>query len=270
MLPTPERSAEWLSAVARRRSRRAFDGVAADGGTLDAIADLCERFRPYDDARVALVRSPSADIFKGIIGSYGKVTGAPHALLFIAGTRASFATQHLGYTGEAVVLEATAQSLATCWIGGFFDSKRASGLVELAPGERVVAVSPLGTAIAQPNSTERAMTGVAGSSDRKPLDVIAPGGTDGWPGWATGALETARLAPSAMNRQPWRFRWDGGGLVVSLNSRLESPKVTKRLDCGIAMLHIEVAALSYGVTGTWTDLSSGLDVARFTPVGASS
>lgn len=274
MLPTPERTADWLAAVARRNSRRTFDTTPAAAAALDDIEALCQRLRPYPDARVVLVREPAADIFKGIIGSYGKVTGSPHALLFIADKRGPFADQHLGYTGEAVVLEATAQSLSTCWIGGFFDPTRAESLVSLTAHERILAVSPLGVAASLTSGTERAMTGMAGSSKRKPLDALAPAGTTGWPTWAVAALETARLAPSAVNRQPWRFRWDdaanGGSLVISADSRWEMPKVTKRLDCGIAMLHVEIAALSCGVIGSWTDLSSGLDVARFSPAEKSS
>jgi len=265
MLPTPERSADWLAAVARRRSRRAFDGTPAETVALDAVDAICERFRPYPDARVVLVRDPGVDIFKGIIGSYGKVTNAPHALLFIADTHVDFSDQHLGYVGEAVILEATTQNLATCWIGGFFDPKRAATLVRLAPGERILAVSPLGIAQPATSRTERTMTGMAASSTRKPLDALAPDGVGGWPAWAVATLETARLAPSAVNRQPWRFSWDGSGLVISVNNHRETPKVTKRLDCGIAMLHVEIAALSFGVTGTWTDLATGLAVARFSP-----
>jgi hypothetical protein len=270
MLPTPEHAPAWLAAVARRRSRRSFDGVPANTSELLAIESLCKRFRPYADARVELVTDPAVDLFKGIIGGYGKVTDAPHVLLFIADTRSPFANQHLGYTGEAIVLDATSRSLDTCWIGGFFDPKKAASLVELTAGERVLAASPLGTAVASATATERTMTGMAGSHARKPVEVIAPGGTDGWPSWAIGALETARQAPSAVNRQPWRFRWDGDGMVVSVSSRLEAPKVTKRLDCGIAMLHVEIAALSYGVRGSWEDLSESLDVARFVPATATS
>jgi hypothetical protein len=36
----------------------------------------------------------------------------------------------------------------------------------------------------------------------------------------------------------------------------------KRLDCGIAMLHIELGALAGGTTGVWTRLPAP-DVARF-------
>jgi hypothetical protein len=36
------------------------------------------------------------------------------------------------------------------------------------------------------------------------------------------------------------------------------------MDCGIAMLHVEVGAAVAGVAGAWSDLD-GLDVARFDP-----
>lgn len=265
MLQQDARSADWLAAVARRHSRRSFSPAPTPVAALDALEAVCVRFVPYNDARTVLVRTPGTDIFKGIVGSYGKVTGAPHALLFIGDSSAPFADQHVGYTGQAAILEATALDLATCWVGGFFDPKRAAGLVKLARNERIVAVSPVGTAVSKATSTERTLSGMAGASGRKSLDEIAPGDRSAWPDWAVAALETARLAPSAVNRQPWRFRFENGGLVVSVNGRFETPKVTKRLDCGIAMLHVELAAFAFGITGGWSDLSDGLDVARFRP-----
>lgn len=267
MLHQDPRHADWLAAVARRHSRRAFASIPAPVDALDAVEAACAGFRPFHDARTVLVRSPSIEVFTGIVGSYGKVTGARHALLFIGDTSSPFAQQHVGYTGEAVVLEATVQSLSTCWVGGFFDPKRAATLVTLAPHERILAVSPVGIAASRTTSTERTMKSMARSSARKPLDVIAPGDRSAWPVWAVAAIETARLAPSAVNRQPWRFRFEDGGLVVSANNRFETPKVTKRLDCGIAMLHVELAALAYGFEGSWTEYADGLDVARFDPAG---
>ena len=71
-----ERAPEWLAAVARRHSRRAFDGQPVAAALLDSMDACCNTFRPYPDARTVLVRSPEVDIFKGIVGSYGKVTGA--------------------------------------------------------------------------------------------------------------------------------------------------------------------------------------------------
>ena len=263
-----ERSTDWLGAVVRRRSRRSFDGVRVDAAHLDSVDRFCAAWRPYPDARAMLVRSP-ADVFTGIIGGYGKVVGSPHILLFIADERSQFADQHAGYTGEAVILEATWRGMDTCWVGGFFDASKVALHAQLAPGERVYAVSPLGYALVSTSAAERAMRGLAGAHRRKPVDKIAPGiGHGDWPQWAVAAVETARLAPSAMNRQPWRFCFDGHGLVIAKDNAIETPKVTKRLDAGIAMLHVEIAAAALGVLGCWTDLE-GKDVARFDPVPTS-
>ncbi|MFC2014334.1 hypothetical protein ACFLU8_05675 [Chloroflexota bacterium] len=41
--------------------------------------------------------------------------------------------------------------------------------------------------------------------------------------------------------------------------------MSKRLDCGIAMLHIEIAARSYGIQAEWQFLKAP-DVARFSVI----
>lgn len=260
-----DRAAEWLVAADSRRSRRAFDGRRADAEALATLAAACGAWQPYPDSRVVLVVDPAVDVFSGIIGSYGKVTGAPHVLVCIGDTRSEFVDQHLGYAGEGIVLEATRLGLATCWVGGFFDAAKVASVVELAPGERVFAVSPVGHALAERTRTEKAMVGLAGSHKRRPLTELTRGADlGGWPMWAVAAVEAARLAPSATNRQPWRFRFDDGALIIEKNSWTETPKVTKRLDIGIAMLHAELAARAAGVEGEWTDLQ-GNDVACFRP-----
>jgi hypothetical protein len=260
-----ENAAGWLGSASRRRSRRAFDPAPAEPAKLARLGALCDAWRPYPDARVALVAQPAVDVFTGVLGSYGKVTGTPHLLVFIGNERGDFTDQHVGYTGQAVVLEAAAVGLATCWVAGFFSPKKVVSVVDLAPGERVFAVSPLGYPRARDALSGRAMAALARAHHRKHVVEIAPGVEHGeWPAWAVAAVETARVAPSALNRQPWRFRFDDGGLVVAKDSAFETPKVTKRLDIGIAMLHAELAAEAHGVSGHWTDLA-GSDVARFDP-----
>jgi len=257
-----QRSPGWLAAVGRRDSRRLFDGSPATEPMLDALEAICSGFSPHTDARVVLVRAPALDIFRGIVGAYGKIRNAPHVLVFVGQEDSPFASQHVGYAGEAVILEATRLGLDTCWVGGFFSARKVGHLVDLGRGERVFAVSPLGHGQASKSITEKTMSAMAGSRKRKCVAELAPGVSDEWPAWAVAAVETARLAPSAVNRQPWRFRLDGGGLVISTDTPVETPKVAKRLDCGIAMLHVELGAAASGVHGRWTDLT-GSDVARF-------
>jgi len=258
----------WLDAVSVRRSRRAYDGVALDRSTLDVLRFVCEGLRPWVDARAEIIAEPEVDVFRGLLGSYGKIHGAPSVLVFVASVPGDGpALRHLGYVGEGVILEATALELGTCWVSGFFDPAKARKLVELAPGERVVAVSPLGHPADQHTGTERVMEGVASSHNRKPLDEIAPG-HDQWPAWAQKAATAARLAPSATNRQPWRFSYDGRDLLLCRNSKRDLPRTSKWLDLGIASLHVELAALSEGVRGSWVDApatTSGLELCRYRP-----
>jgi len=99
---------------------------------------------------------------------------------------------------------------------------------------------------------------------RRPLkDLVSGLEEKDWPAWMKTALEAARLAPSAMNRQPWRFQVDKNSITVSADSALNPTMVvSKRLDCGIAMLHIEIGALTSGVRGSW-DLLKSPQVACF-------
>ena len=67
--------------------------------------------------------------------------------------------------------------------------------------------------------TERVIYGTAPTppSRARPAEEIAPGLRRRGPPWARAGVEAARLAPSAMNRQPWRFRYEDGRVVVSFD-----------------------------------------------------
>lgn len=260
-----EHAHDWFDAITARHSRRSYEVSPVRPEALDGLEAVCTSFRPYDEARVALVRTPAVDVFKGAIGTYGKVTGAPHLLVMIGSEERTFDAR-VGYTGEACVLHATVFGLGTCWIGGFFDAEKAAGVVELSEGERVVAVSPLGLPTGGYTVAERVLKSVARSHVRKPIEQIAPALSDEWPSWARAAVVAARLAPSAVNRQPWRFRMSDSALVLEMGPRGDHAGVTKELDCGIAMLHAHLGALAAGTEGAWTLAQPGSEeIARFVP-----
>ncbi|MBI5015336.1 MAG: nitroreductase family protein [Deltaproteobacteria bacterium] len=249
----------WLEAAARRVSRRRFEAAPRADSTLRRLEELCESLRPFGSARVLLVREAPAGLFRGIVGASGSVRGAPHCLVMVG---AEDAAAEVGYVGEAAVLEATALGLGTCWVGGLFSREKADSLAALGPAERAFAVSPLGRATADNELEERLMSAVARSRSRKPLSVIAPGSGE-WPAWARAGVEAARLAPSALNRQPWRFSMEGGTVLVAADSDRDTYRIPKRLDCGIAMLHFELGARGAGVPGAWRDAAGR--VAAFVP-----
>jgi nitroreductase len=254
----------WHGAVSKRRSIRQYAAKPVEAGNLEAMRRVCAEFRPFQSARAVVVNDPPEDVFRGIPGGYGKVSSAPALVAFVGNMQSPDVQEALGYTGEGVILEATALGLATCWVGGFFWPKRAAAIANVEPNERVLAVTPIGYAREEPSLQEKAMSRFGRNWQRRPLSDLVTGLEEkDWPTWMKSALEAARMAPSAMNRQPWRFRVDKGTITVSADSVVNPTMVvSKRLDCGIAMLHIEIAALSSGVKGGWELLKSP-QVARF-------
>lgn len=254
----------WYAAIPRRRSRRRLDGTELEPDVVAQLRDVCGEFRPFPEARAELVTESTDRVFRGAVGPYGKVKGAPAFIAFVGDMRDHHIQEKVGYLGEGIILEATAMDLATCWVGGFFRPKLAASVVGIGEGERVLAVTPVGHAPDKFSREERAMTGFGLTHRRKPLSGLVTGIQESeWPTWAKRALEAARVAPSAVNRQPWRFHVQADSLTVSVDNPLLDLVISKRLDCGIAMLHIEVAALDCGVRGKWELLRSP-QVARFT------
>lgn len=51
------------------------------------------------------------------------------------------------------------------------------------------------------------------------------------------AFSYARMAPSTLNRQPWRFIIDGGDLILAVKKDGFTSEYEKCIDAGIAMLY---------------------------------
>ena len=255
---------KWHAAIPCRRSRRRFDSTELESSSLAQLETVCREFRPFPSAHAELVTQSPDAILKGAIGPYGKVKGAPALIAFIGDMDDPYIQEEVGYLGEGIILEATAMGLATCWVAGFFRPRVAASVVGAAKNERVLAVTPVGHAVKYLSLEERIMTGFGHNLQRKPLAELVTGLDETeLPHWMKSALEAARLAPSAINRQPWRFYLEPNRITVSVNNPRFTFGISKRLDCGIAMLHIEVAALDCGAQGRWEFLEAP-GVARFT------
>jgi len=248
----------WHLAIEKRRSRRHFDpNLPIAPEALAALDKVCNQFDPFPHARSRLVTESAKSVFKGIIGSYGKIKDAPAFIAFIGNMDDPFVQEEVGYTGEGIILEATALGLNTCWVAGFFRPEIVASLIEVSNKERVLAITPVGYAREFESWEEKLMTGFGRSHNRLALSKLVRGlPREKWPDWVNICLEAARLAPSAANRQPWGFEVQDDGITVFVRTRGPEFNVSKRLDCGIAMLHLEVAAADCGHRGQWEFLPS--------------
>jgi nitroreductase len=252
--------ASWYEAISRRHSRRTYAPLVPEPEKLSRLDRVCREFRPFPEVRSELVRSSPEAVFKGLLGNYGRVKGALMYIAFVGRMDSPRVQEAAGYTGEGIVLEATALGFSTCWVGGFFRREIVGLQIKIRGGEKVLAVTPVGYAPDRKDRTEMFLSGVIRSHRRKPVIALVSGKTI--PPRLEKALAAARLAPSAQNRQPWRFRIEQNAVIITTDKFFSTSSVSKRLDCGIAMLHFELGARAEGVLGQWEILPSP-DVAKF-------
>ncbi|MHA1906577.1 MAG: nitroreductase family protein [Candidatus Thorarchaeota archaeon] len=252
----------WYKSIFERHSRRRFTGEAISEDVLEQIEQVSNEFQQIPGARSALVRTPPDNIYKGAVGQYGAVKGAPHFVAFIGDMSNPNAQEAVGYHGEAVILEATSLGVKTCWIAGYYRPENVEKYIELEKGEQVLGITPLGYTFDTKTRVEQAMTRLIGAHRRKEINQILHLGSEEPTGWVYRGIDAARVAPSAVNRQPWRFKVDGDSVTVFVKDK-RGKKISPRLDCGIAMLHFEVGAKKYGADGSWKFQNKGNAVARY-------
>lgn len=266
----------WYRAIFVRRSRRSFIDSLPEEEKIVRVENICREFRLEGGVkaevraevsvrlkarvRAEFVRLSPEKVFRGIVGNYGRITGAPYYVALIGEIGAPNVEESVGYLGEGVILEATALGLGTCWVSGFFRPEAVKIHIELAEDERVYAVTPIGYTKSDYSAKEKIYASAARSRKRKALSEMVEGQPP--EPWQEKAIDAARIAPSAANRQPWRFVVREKSITVRVDSPKDSDKYPKRLDCGIAMLHIELGARAAGKKGAWTLLPAP-DVARF-------
>ncbi len=245
----------WHQALKVRKSRRTYREEEIEVEEMQELKEFTAKLNDQlDGVRMKIVESGGDEIYAGLVGSYGKIKGPSSFVVFIADSEVDYQQEKVGYLGEAFILEATAKELGTCWVGGFFKESQVSNYVNLKNSEEIIAVSPVGHSKENYSLAEKFISLVSRSRKRKSLDQLCEGGfKESWPTWVQTALKAARLAPSAVNRQPWRFVVKEDSIVVQGD---DSTGEWKRLNCGIAMLHLEVGALKEGVAGRWEYLSA--------------
>jgi len=254
---------KWFEAVKKRSSVRNFLSAKLkeeDAGKLITFLELFNQY--YNGVRIRYVSTGFQEVAKGFIGSYGKIDGAQSYLVCLAEKNTPHKNEKIGYVGEAAVLEAVSKGISSCWITGTYKKEDVAKQIKIAENEYIKSIIALGYAKKKTKLSEKVIKAIVSSKKRKSLEELCENGVDSsWPDWVKTALETARLAPSAINRQPWRFRVSENEITIYIENK-SGKKDLKKLDCGIAMLHLEVGALYSGVKGHWEYLLDP-EIAKF-------
>lgn len=252
-----------MESIRRRRSVRTFDGSALrpdDAERILACARAAEN--PYGIPVEWRLMSAKAD---GL--STPVIVGAD---TFIAGKlrRAPHAEEAFGYSFEKVVLFAESLGIGTTWIAGTMDRPAFERAMELAEGEVMPCVSPLGYPAEKMTLRETLMRKGVRADSRLDFEKLFFDRGFGAPlrpdaaGALADALEMVRRAPSAVNRQPWRIVVDGSaahffekkskGYVDAGGWDLQ------KVDVGIAMCHFACGLEEQGMPAKWTVSDPGI------------
>lgn len=221
----------WHDAIFARASVRSFTGAPSEEQLL-LLGDQCRKFS-WQGVRMRLFRGPG---MKGFI----KGTNVFCAIALKKGVAPEIA----GFYGEALVLEATAMGLGACWLGMYYHDM-VKNTFKPEKDEDVVLIIALGQC-KKP----------AFAPKRKPLSALLTGSETELHPWQKSAFEAARVAPSAVNSQPWRFAFDVRSISVLSRSTLVGKKYAG-FDRGIAMLHATVGAVKEGREGRWVACENG-------------
>jgi len=232
-----------------RYSERQYTGAPIPQDVQAALINPKElRQLAVAECRAVWIYAPGEfdNIFTGIIGSYGKIRGASGVIaLIVPDNSGQMGLLEAGYLGEQYVLRATALGLATCWVCGTFKYKTLMGRLSIGPNDKLVGLIAVGYAAAAKPKTPWLLHRII---KRKSLEQIATGELLAGDEWLKQAIEAVRIAPSAVNFQPWQLSGSVDRVVLSPSRSGAFVYV----DLGIAMLHFAVSASNSGKSGQWS------------------
>ncbi len=207
-------------AISARHSVRQYDERPLLDEQVATLTAEIDKINAAKGLHIQLIQNePKA--FSGFLAKYCKFSGAVNYIALV-GKKSDDLKVKLGYEGERLVLMAQQMGLNTCWVAGSFSKEKA---VQVGKDEKYVAVISIGYGTTQ---------GVAHSS--KPIEeVTSLAYTHDWFKKGIGCV---MLAPSAMNKQNFRFAQMADGKVMAT----EGHGPFAGLDLGIAKLHFEIGS----------------------------
>lgn len=258
-------------AVKNRYSVRSYEKRPVDDQMKQKILSYAGELKnPLGpQMRVQLIEKDTAPNGEKL-GTYGIIKGT-NLYLGVTIPDEVYAMEALGYDFEQLVLYATSLGLGTCWLGGTFNRSAFTKAMEIREGELFPILSPLGYPAKKRSLTEQVMRRSIKADARlswKELffvnDFRNPL-TEEEAGEYRFPLEMLRLAPSAVNKQPWRVLKDDNGFHFfekhSLGGEHGSIDM-QRIDVGIGICHFHLAAMERNLLGHFERKQPDLETSK--------
>ncbi len=212
-------------AMKRRHSVRKYKDKPLETQTIDALKKEIDACNKESGLNIQLVvNEPKA--FDSLMAHYGKFSGVANYIAMI-GEKGPDLEEKCGYYGERLVLFAQQSGLNTCWVAMTY--KKVKTAFTVGDGEKLCIVIALGY-------------GKTEGTPHKSKKAAAVYKADGpVPNWFRKGIDSALLAPTAMNQQKFCFVLKGKRVSVKPGIGFYT-----KIDMGIAKYHFEIGT---GKTG---------------------
>lgn len=251
--------------IPRRRSVRTFDIRPVEESLREQImaygAGLTNPLGP--PVTVHLVQRETAPGGEKL-GTYGVIQGAGF-YLGVTVPPGPYSAEALGYSFEQLILYITSLGLGTCWLGGTFSKGAFARAMGIDRSVIFPVISPLGYPADAMRPEEKDFRRSMNSDNRLPWDKLFFRDFFGQPLSRQAAgdyalpLDLMRLAPSTVNKQPWRVVFDGINFhFYEISTMGGGDFDIQRVDLGIGLCHFHLSALEQGLAGTLCREDPGL------------
>ena len=165
-----------------------------------------------------------------------------------------------GYSFELFCLKAAALKFGTVMIAGTFNRKEFEAAMEVEDSECMPLATPIGRPAKKKSMREKMMRKAVGADKRLPFEELFFENSFATPltrekaGAFSSALEMLRLAPSAVNKQPWRVVKCGDTVHFfkkPTKSLSGGAFDLQKVDMGIALCHFDLTLKEAGITGSF-------------------
>ena len=212
---------DLMEAMKARHSVRRYLDKPIEPEALEALQAEIDACNKEGGLHIQLVTNePKA--FDSFMAHYGKFSGVTNYIVLI-GKKGDRLDELCGYYGERLVLKAQQLGLNTCWVAMSY--KKVNGAFQINKGEKLTVVIALGYGKTQ---------GVQHKS--KPAEAVSNLNSNS-PEWFKSGVESALLAPTAMNQQKFTLNLDNGKVTAKAGTGFYT-----KIDLGIVKYHFEIGA----------------------------
>ncbi|MBG0763534.1 MAG: nitroreductase family protein, partial [Tissierellales bacterium] len=246
--------------IEERKSTRDYKKTTVPKEIIDEILQFSEEtdklIPGIETELLALDKSKVYEQLKDTAGYQGIMLEAPHYLIMLSEVRGYY-IENAGYLGEKISLKALDLGTNTCWIT-FPESEKVKKRLFLNTDMEIVAIMALGYDANKSRVVNQ--DNVGDNYSKSQLKIVKNNVSTRYSiedlvyikEWGHNAhydelenrglldaLNYARLAPSTMNRQPWRFILDEEKVVLAIRDDENIREYDEKIDTGISMLYFE-------------------------------